>query len=252
MDFCFALRAASGGALLFFLSGCDVTQSMAIDKGKEMVASSVKDPGSTTFQGVYMVEGEVFGDRHSGVLCGSINSKNSFGGFTGYRRFVADLRYSKQGEISLNNLQIEEGRYAETKDDGATYFESSFWLGRCVPKPAIPVAAVIDPPQQEKTESVAAPGALKPATPTAKPIKLVVPVKPVKWSIQVASIADANKAEAIRSEVANAGMPSYVVRQGDISRIFVGPYSSKSEAEGLINGIWKRHFLKGFLVVDKR
>lgn len=118
-----------------FLAGCEVNQGMAVDKGKDMIASTLKDPDSARFESVYMVEEKVAGDTHYGFLCGSVNSKNSFGGFTGAKRFAARLSYSTGGTISVSDVQLEEGQLAKAGADGRTMFETFYWQKRCI-KPA--------------------------------------------------------------------------------------------------------------------
>ncbi len=48
---------------------------------QENVRKRLKDPDSASFTGLFIGK--------SGVPCGEVNSKNSFGGYTGYQRFVA-------------------------------------------------------------------------------------------------------------------------------------------------------------------
>ena len=48
--------------------------------GKNAVLSRLKDPGSAEFAGVRMGRSAV---------CGRVNSRNSFGGYVGFQRFVA-------------------------------------------------------------------------------------------------------------------------------------------------------------------
>lgn len=43
---------------------------------RDFVSKSLKDPGSAEF-------------RNQSRLCGEVNAKNSFGGYTGFRRFMA-------------------------------------------------------------------------------------------------------------------------------------------------------------------
>jgi hypothetical protein len=56
-----------------------------IGKGKEAVKARLKDPKSADFRNVFF---------HRGVdglpmTCGEVNSKNSFGGYTGFQKFVS-------------------------------------------------------------------------------------------------------------------------------------------------------------------
>lgn len=66
-----AKRGSSGG-------GPQEWQLVAV--GKNAVMAHLKDPGSAMFRNVVM--GKL-------AVCGEVNSKNSFGGFGGYQRFVA-------------------------------------------------------------------------------------------------------------------------------------------------------------------
>lgn len=52
---------------------------------KRAVRRSLKDPDSAQFKGVYANYTEEF----SVVACGQVNSRNSFGGHTGFKRFVS-------------------------------------------------------------------------------------------------------------------------------------------------------------------
>lgn len=65
------------------VAGC--AQGIEVDsKAKELVGQNLKDPGSAKW-------GEIRSARfHEGyVACGTVNSKNSFGGYTGDSPFVA-------------------------------------------------------------------------------------------------------------------------------------------------------------------
>ncbi|WP_125834597.1 hypothetical protein [Pseudomonas sp. o96-267] len=60
----------------------DVGRSYAILRiAQENVRKRLKDPESASFSDLFIGQ--------SGVPCGSVNSKNSFGGYTGYQRFLA-------------------------------------------------------------------------------------------------------------------------------------------------------------------
>lgn len=50
--------------------------------GKQSIKQRLKDPDSAEFRGMF------FADVSAPVACGEVNSKNSFGGYTGYKRFV--------------------------------------------------------------------------------------------------------------------------------------------------------------------
>ncbi|MBT0664731.1 hypothetical protein KI809_10510 [Geobacter pelophilus] len=67
-----------------------------IDKGKVSVKAKLKDPESVKFRNVYF---------HKGVdgipmTCGEVNSKNGYGGKSGFQKFIsggkADLTYLQE------------------------------------------------------------------------------------------------------------------------------------------------------------
>lgn len=65
---------------------------MAIQGAKSAVLAKLKDPESAEF-------GDV-GYREPGIVCGFVNAKNSFGGYTGQRAFIAD---SGEGYLYLQD-----------------------------------------------------------------------------------------------------------------------------------------------------
>ena len=56
-------------------------ESNMIYYSRESVLNKLKDPNSANFEDVYLSSDK--------VVCGKVNSKNSFGGYTGYKRFVS-------------------------------------------------------------------------------------------------------------------------------------------------------------------
>ena len=75
---------------------------MSEDELRSIVTSALKDPDSARFKDL----------RHVGegrALCGTVNSKNSYGGYTGFRAFVADAEgvyWSGDGSAA-----VDIGRY---------------------------------------------------------------------------------------------------------------------------------------------
>lgn len=66
----------------------DAAQSVAATKAElitrlqDKVAATLKDPSSAQFRNINLVE-------RTTTLCGEVNAKNSFGGYVGFRPFVA-------------------------------------------------------------------------------------------------------------------------------------------------------------------
>jgi len=69
----------------------------ALASGKAAVVNKMKDPSSTTFKNLFT--------RNDWFLCGEVNSKNSFGGYVGFKRFIA------QGDIGLVEFDDESNDF---------------------------------------------------------------------------------------------------------------------------------------------
>lgn len=72
---------------------------------REHVASKLKDPDSARFDGLYV-------SRKIGtpVVCGTVNAKNSFGGYSGKVRFISGgdgiaTQIENSGEMSLSEFE---------------------------------------------------------------------------------------------------------------------------------------------------
>lgn len=61
------------------------------------VVSILKDPSSAQFRGMFLSHGRELTSTsvaHPVTLCGEINAKNTYGGYVGFRRFVARPNYA--------------------------------------------------------------------------------------------------------------------------------------------------------------
>jgi ribosomal protein L37E len=66
-------------------SKAKIDKSTLLVVGKLAVKKRLKDPDSAEFKDVFANVGE-----NISVACGYVNSKNSFGGYTGYQRFISN------------------------------------------------------------------------------------------------------------------------------------------------------------------
>jgi hypothetical protein len=80
---------------------------MAVEQAKDMIAKQLKDPESAQFQNVVFRETEVISETHFGSICGEVNAKNSFGGYTGYKRFTSKFSYTNDGSFNAYGTTIE-------------------------------------------------------------------------------------------------------------------------------------------------
>ncbi|MEP0189758.1 MAG: hypothetical protein ABJP70_01220 [Erythrobacter sp.] len=88
------------------------TQMRIVTASQQGVRSRLKDPDSAEFRNVGYYSG---GSEGASAVCGEVNAKNSFGGFTGFERFVA------LGEdIAFLESDVEASEFA------------TVWQGVCV------------------------------------------------------------------------------------------------------------------------
>ena len=91
-------------------AGTDKTQNRAQDPffvavaAEDNLKAELKDPGSADFRGRFVSRVTDEGL----ALCGEVNSKNSFGGYTGFRRFVAGPFKGQPVAIENENADQKE------------------------------------------------------------------------------------------------------------------------------------------------
>lgn len=86
-----------GAFMLLGLTACDSLEADA----KTAVASRLKDPGSAQFRNLRVVE-QVAGQD---AVCGEVNGKNSYGGYSGFEEFVY-----KGGSVYIGSDDVESIR----------------------------------------------------------------------------------------------------------------------------------------------
>lgn len=76
-----------------------------IQVAKDEVAKRLKDPASAQYE-------EVRVSRKSGVvaICGYVNSKNSFGGYTGRQRFISGGATALEEDFAPGELEVAWAR----------------------------------------------------------------------------------------------------------------------------------------------
>jgi len=63
----------------------DAKKIVWMDRGKSAAKEKLKDPSSAKFRNVYFHKGA----KGIPMTCGEVNSRNSFGGYSGYQKFVS-------------------------------------------------------------------------------------------------------------------------------------------------------------------
>lgn len=98
---------AEQGAEFILKHGNEKMIGAALDSVKR----SLKDPDSAKFDGVRMVK-----YQSGNVVCGSVNAKNSYGGYTGFKPFVAGPHGATLHDTSTRYAHINEASNAGIVD----------------------------------------------------------------------------------------------------------------------------------------
>lgn len=80
----------------------DAKKASYIALNQERIKVRLKDPESAQFRNVFVSNTSYISDD-TPVICGEINAKNSFGGYTGFERFVS------HGSVQLLETNMADG-----------------------------------------------------------------------------------------------------------------------------------------------
>ncbi|OZI57639.1 hypothetical protein [Bordetella genomosp. 4] len=84
-------------SVAFAAGPTDINEIKRQRMAEEFVAANLKDPKSAEF-------------RNQNGFCGEVNSKNSFGGYTGFQRFIAA---SREMVVFERDKNLERGAFDE-------------------------------------------------------------------------------------------------------------------------------------------
>ena len=90
--------------LLLFLYFAALSGCSPMNEERKLVTNHLKDPESTKFRNEKRYT--------NGYVCGEFNSKNSYGAYVGYSRYVAkmpDIYYTEDGssgKLEIENFQL--------------------------------------------------------------------------------------------------------------------------------------------------
>ncbi|MDE9429658.1 hypothetical protein [Xenorhabdus bovienii] len=62
----------------------DISNSV-VEKARVSLRNSLKDPDSAIFEYIYP------SSQHDDIACGMVNAKNSYGGYTGKKKFIVNI-----------------------------------------------------------------------------------------------------------------------------------------------------------------
>ena len=88
---------------LFFVCACKPSDNHVISLGESLVKDNLTDPDSAKFNSFFHKSGDLYG-----YVCGDVNSKNTFGGYTGKKPYfvyleVADGKVKNHGAVTIVN-----------------------------------------------------------------------------------------------------------------------------------------------------
>ncbi|WP_458438725.1 hypothetical protein [Methylorubrum extorquens] len=82
--------------------GTSSQQALFVVRGQEAVQAKLRDPASATFRGQFF---SYSGNMH--VTCGWVNSKNGFGGYVGFQRYIS----STLPETTFLEQEVRDGQF---------------------------------------------------------------------------------------------------------------------------------------------
>jgi len=85
-----------------------------------------------------------------------------------------------------------------------------------------------EPAKAEKAKPTPKPQPSGPAATPASPAKSAAASE--AFVVQLAALSDAAKAQALRARASQAGLPAYTDKVGALTRVRVGPYTSRAAA----------------------
>ena len=119
-----------GLATSVLLVGCVKPENEVIWKSERAVKRQLKDPDSAKFKKSYLVLDERKEHFITGHVCGEVNAKNAFGGYTGFKRFITSVSISEDSS-SVATVKIETGNESTFQDSDLTSFEKVYWIPSC-------------------------------------------------------------------------------------------------------------------------
>ena len=128
------------GALALGAVGCSAPSNarapaidgVFVEHAKKLASSSFKDPLSVQFREAFVQPkpNAVASAWRTPVVCGEINGRNSYGAYTGFRRFIAE---PKSGERRLESLGADVTPFGP--DAALAHGDAAFeadWRSACV------------------------------------------------------------------------------------------------------------------------
>jgi hypothetical protein len=106
---CVLIFAALANPALAQVRPMTASERASISKS---LADQLKDPASAKFKFTPIISGKT-----SGVICGQVNARNSYGGYTGFQPFIAMTAKNTSGRtigvfVSQGSVNVSDGQIA--------------------------------------------------------------------------------------------------------------------------------------------
>ena len=115
------------------------------------------------------------------------------------------------------------------------------------PAPAAPVVAA-KPATPAPAPKPVAPQPAAPGKPDVGQSRIDPNGLPITWSIQLASLANRESAEALQKKLRTQGYNAYIRSADGKNRVFIGPLIERAEADRLRDLLGRQQNLNGFVV----
>lgn len=160
------------------------------------------------------------------------------------RAYALVTRSSQTGlnEASTALAQMDKYMSVPERQQGLTLarkYEEEFNRAPVVDLPPPQMASNNPPPTRPAPRptpvAIAKPPVTRPPAPTAA----TTPVREGGWRVQLGAFGDPNNARKLWGQVGGRfpGRQVYYVKQGNLTRVLVGPFGSRSEAAGACGGV---------------
>ncbi|MCF5140814.1 SPOR domain-containing protein [Pseudomonas sp. PA-6-1D] len=118
---------------------------------------------------------------------------------------------------------------------------------RAAPAPAAPVVAA-KPAAPAPAPKPVAPQPAAPGKPDVGQSRIDPNGLPISWSIQLASLANRESADALQKKLRAQGYNAYIRSADGKNRVFIGPLIERAEADRLRDLLGRQQNLNGFVV----
>ena len=115
------------------------------------------------------------------------------------------------------------------------------------PAPAAPVVAA-KPAAPAPAPKPVAPQPAAPGKPDVGQSRIDPNGLPISWSIQLASLANRESADALQKKLRAQGYNAYIRSADGKNRVFIGPLIERAEADRLRDLLGRQQNLNGFVV----